>query len=357
MFDDIWRTHQLFGLLFASAGFSILMTKTMGKAYGAALFYALASAVWLFQNPEQIWPGLMIRIDATAANSAVVLILISAIVALIAIDTLQDLFAWLFWIVVANCAYVLYAGHGMFHACSMDTAAAALFVPYAFEVQKKMKRLVGWAPLALLIFTVVVTHGTTAFVMLFAMVAVQLLYYPKQKKEIFTLLLTIAMVAAFSLRRHFEINQSPHDIWGLTSGRSQNWVEMFTWWGPNGNWLLGTGTGSYQWLSPAIVGRKTIIFLWMHNEYLQALFEQGAIGLSLFLLVGVRAAQKAKPVQWLFTTFVGLSVLCLTQFPFRFFVTQLAIVALIRLAMETKHPSAPLPTGKVGTESNGFKPI
>lgn len=352
VFNDIWRTHQFFGLIFAAAVFSYLVIQTMGKAYALALFYSLASAIYLFQNPDEVWPGLMIRIDATAANAAVILILVSAVVAFVSLEVAAYLFSMLFTVVLINCWFVLFNGHGMFHACSMDTAAAALFLPYALRMQKclteRPRDVMGWLkylPAALILLTIAVTHGTTAFVMLLVM-GLAYLRFTKAKSVVLGICAIVALAGIFSLWRHIGAADDTWSARALTSGRMRNWTEMFSWWGPNANNWFGTGSGSYQWLSPAIVNRKTEVFLWMHNEFLQGLFEQGALGLGLFLLVGASVLVKSASNPWLFTTFTGLSVMCLTQFPFRFFVTQLAIVFLIRFAQpENKNPSAQLPKG------------
>ncbi len=347
MFVDIWRTHQLIGLLACAILFCFLVSQTLGKSYALALLYSLASAIWIFQNPKEAWPGLQAQIDGSSANAAVVLLLISAVVAYFREDDVWNFFKWCYWIVLLNCLSVIAIGHGIFNAGSMDTAVAALFVPAAIQSRRgfQFRRYQGWLPAVVLLGAIAANRGATAFAMLFVMGLVQFFY--SKRKGLVLAFCAVVLAGGISVMLFRHVHTDDRALWNWTSGRIQNWQEMFAWWGPHANHYLGTGTGTYVWISPAITlnSRHDFIFLWMHNEYLQALFEQGFIGLSLFLLVGVSALVKSASNQWLFTTFAGLSVFCLTQYPFRFFLTQFVIVCLVRLAQE-KGPSAQLPTGQ-----------
>lgn len=306
----------------------------MGRAFAAALAYALISALWIFQNPAEVWPGLGIRLDGSAGNAAVVLTLVSALAAFSSKSTAGWLVVSLLVLGYLNSFLVLYFGHGIFHASSMDTAATALFFPLFVDACRLAERRGAWLFLLPPIAAILFRHGSTAFAMLFVMGLAQIFY--SKRKVLYCSLSFVVLAVGGALYYHYVATVLGFDQ--LTSGRAFNWSEGFTWWAQNANQWLGTGTGTYQWIGPSVHNQKTLIFLWMHNEYLQALFEQGWLGLGLFLLVGGLALKKSFATRWLFTSLVGLSVACLTQFPFRFFVTQLFIVLLIRFAQDEKSP-------------------
>ena len=334
MLDDIWRTHQLFGLLFGAGLFSFLTAKTMGKAYALALFYSLASGIWLFQNPVEVWPGLMIRLDATAASAAIILVIISSIAAFLKTEHVKALLNFLAAVVYLNCFLVLFRGSGIFNAGSMDTAAAALFLPtMAGFFYKNLAE--GFKPFLLLpVITIFSRHGQTG-VILFCTTVLIYLWWTGRKKTVFALAaLALPVVIYFGfhvleVERINTLNGYP--------GRLAAWQEGFKWWGPNANLFFGTGAGSYQWLGPSIANRKTQVYLFLHNEYLQCLFEFGFLGLVLWGSAAWSAFKKSFTNPLLFTTFILLFIMSFTQYPCRFFLTQLAIVLWIRLAQEETH--------------------
>ena len=338
MFDDVWRTHQLYGLLFASGLFCYLTINTMGKAYALALFYSLASAIWLFQNPVEVWPGLMIRIDATSANAAIILVLTSAIAAFLSIDKVKKLFLFLTSVVFINCIIVLFRGNGLFNVSSMDLAVAALFLPVMIYVANKY----FFDGLALLILVPIVAiftyHGRTGVIMISTMSLLFLWWKGKRKTALAILVFVALPVLVWAVLKAIETNRI-EQMSGIY-GRLSAWREAFEWWVPNANLFFGTGTGSYQWIGPSIANRKTQVYLFLHNEYLQTLFEQGILGLVLWGAVAFNAFKKTIFTNfYLFTTLVLLAVMSFTQYPFRFFITQLAAVLLIRLAQETETPA------------------
>lgn len=316
---DIWRTHQLFGELLACGFFSILVSKTFGKAFALALFYTLFSCIWFWEIPQN--------------GAATIILLCVGVVAFSPRQWLKALWASIAFIVYLNTCIVLFNGFGIFNAGSMDVAVTMLFVPYFVYLSKKCLgeiALILFIPIGIAAF-----QSRTALVMLAVMGVVQLWVWGRKRISILSASLGLigAALYAYQKLKAFDY-QIGFETSSLGAGRLANWRDAFQWWGPQASWIFGTGTGSYQWIGPQIAPRKTDIFLFMHNEYLQALFEQGALGVLLFGIVGFYAFKGAKYRHWLFMTFVGLSVMCLAQYPFRFFLTQLAITILLRLAFE-----------------------
>lgn len=332
MFTDIWRTHQLFGLIFCCLVFCFHIRKSYGNWFALTLCYCMISAAWLFQNPDEVWPGLMIRIDGSAANAMVFLTIITAVVASMRVNQILNLMKIICLIIQLNCVWVILEGHGIFHSRSMDNAVAMLMLPYSFSVSP-------W--LAILpVVALLVKKGVTAWAMAFAM-ATWIVWKVRNKWAILALI--CAVLAAMLVLDYCTEEQPLHkhkdyiDI--ITTYRLQNWIVFMDWWKYNANPFLGTGTGSFQWLGPAITNRRNNIFIWMHNEYLQALFEQGIIGFGLIVITTIDLIKRSSG--WLRIQVYTLCILSFSQFPFRFFITQILIVMMVRLAKE-KGPFGPI---------------
>lgn len=61
------------------------------------------------------------------------------------------------------------------------------------------------------------------------------------------------------------------------------WTTYFDWWTHHCNPIVGCGTGVFYWQGPNITipGFELEHYFWMHNDFLQILFEQGALGLII----------------------------------------------------------------------------
>ena len=129
---------------------------------------------------------------------------------------------------------------------------------------------------------------------------------------------------------------------GAASGiwRLVHWRRTLTTYlnGSPGELLVGFGIGS----SPAYMGKLP------HNEYLRALFEQGIIGLALFLFIWTRIIRTApRSVRYcgLIVAIYSFSENNLDNFPF------MALFVLCLSAVET-HPPAKAPTTFLNTFSH-----
>jgi O-antigen ligase len=118
-----------------------------------------------------------------------------------------------------------------------------------------------------------------------------------------------------------------------SSGRVSEWKLFMDWWLENSNRWIGTGSGTAQWLGPVIQAKTESLFVWFHNEYLQILFEQGIIGLGLAMALLVICIKKAWRRPWLLSTIGGIGFSFFTQFPLRFPISALFVLAIIRCAL------------------------
>lgn len=132
-----------------------------------------------------------------------------------------------------------------------------------------------------------------------------------------------------------------HKSFLVDHGRWVTWIEMMTFWKANvvQPWF-GSGSGSFFVIGPEIQNRMGThgdqFFAWMHNEYLQVIFEQGWLGFICLVLVGVFALKRAYNKPWLFSSLTTYAFVMLTQFPFRYFAPALIGAVLIRETCEVK---------------------
>lgn len=327
---DIWRTHQLVGLIVLTVMLIFIVFHSFGFRFALALVYTLISAVMLFQNPNATWGELQTRIDATSAISFGTTLLMVFVLTASQLKTLYVMLENLFLIALINCVLVLIHGYGIFNASSMDCTFIALMMPYGWIKRNALfnrKQTLGvWTEFifvyGLPVATIIKAQGSTPYFILFGALAAWTIVY---KSKIFSVLLAVPLAIGFITQKEQFLDNN---------GRFEVWRLFMSWFWDNANVLLGTGTGSFQWLGPAIQGTNKNLFLFMHNEYLQAIFEQGIVGFVLFSMVAISMLLKARKSPWLFCSLVSVLISMLTQFPFRYFVSQFLILVLLRITNE-----------------------
>jgi O-antigen ligase len=143
--------------------------------------------------------------------------------------------------------------------------------------------------------------------------------------------LRVFILAAIGALSYATYNQ------GLTrfldeGGRFNVWQSSFEWWIDRSNWFFGTGFSTYGWLGPMIQASKgdEQYLVWMHNDWLQILFEQGILGLSAsFLLFGSMLWRSRKETA-LFASVCVYGASMATQMPLHFFITALWGAILVK---------------------------
>lgn len=112
------------------------------------------------------------------------------------------------------------------------------------------------------------------------------------------------------------------------NGRYELWSMALKWWSEYFHWLFGSGAGTAYILVPRAqieVGHHTqSFFIWMHNDYLQVLFEYGVLGLSLLLALTLGGLWRLRKTPHLLSVGVGYGVMALGNYPSR-----LAVHALL----------------------------
>lgn len=99
-----------------------------------------------------------------------------------------------------------------------------------------------------------------------------------------------------------------------SSGRLEMLRQSFDFWRANAPVWTGFGLGSFSGAGPYLVKIPERV-IWMHNDWAQILFELGAIGLGVALLLYLALLIRSKAVPWLFASAAGYGFIALFQMP------------------------------------------
>lgn len=300
----IWYTTVFAGMAITIVGF--LTSKFMRKAFplSARLLwgYVFLFALLFAECPIVPFGAVSRSFQVTAAQVALELLLIPFAAYFFS--------AWMPWILtltaIASCVCVWVPCPGFMIAPSFNTALAALAVPF----------IPWWASL-FVIATALFHHGATAILILGAEFFAELVFNRRLKRMWQILPVGVGLLGVIFLHHTGQ--------WLDGFDRIQHWKTFFEWWAQSWVYkIFGVGPGSFIWIS-IIMGRfKTPLFLQMHSDWLQILWEEGAVGFLLTIIVyiqAVRAAMRSR-VEDLAGVF-GLGVFALTYHPARFFPTAL----------------------------------
>lgn len=332
--NDIWRLHQYIGYLCLSIGIAYFFMKRYGIAIGFAIAYTLVSAVTMFNGMINYWGGeLQQRIDTNSAISWGQAIGSLFAVTLMTTKQVGCFLSCIVCLAVIDCILVLIYDYGMFNASSMDSTFIAMIFPLMISYRKwSIKSFLDFGMhtlefvllVCLPIATIISASGSTAFVVLSFSFAGWAIAHKKWK---------LATLSGAILGVGYLVEMS-HNV---ARTRPMHWKNLMGWWNLNADVLFGTGTGSFQWISPFIQLRQKTndeYLLWMHNEYLQSVFEQGIFGFIIYMVVLWIVIKKSIKSPWLFSTMLGIVASSITYSPLRFFLSQFFVLLICRVSLD-----------------------
>jgi hypothetical protein len=162
------------------------------------------------------------------------------------------------------------------------------------------------------------TTGTIALAIALAISCLRYLNFKDEKlAAMYTWFFGAALFAIVVISHHYLNKPFFQD-----SGRYAIWRSMMALWWQDQAHLFGVGGGTFFLVGPAIQTQmhqpENSLFAFMHNDYLQIIWEQGFIGITLFLASGILILRKAFDRNWLFSALCTYGFIMLTQYPLRF---------------------------------------
>lgn len=335
---EIWRTHQYIGMILFSLVFGFIITKRFHWIAGLLCSYVMVSALWVFQNPDPQFGAMSGNFGRVSSQAFAAFLLVISVVAFASSKLIKNLVIFVEVATIVDCILVYLYGYGFFNNPSLDASfimmmfPALCFRPNRF-IPRSFKDPIFWILLMVVLLPFIalfrINESTPYFVL-----AGCLMVLCWKRKHLLIGGVGCALFAGALMNKQFFLRSNGRmDFWELFIGN------LFS----SGKYLLGAGTGTLEWAGPLIqIHNKTLegtpghwkgAAIWMHNEYLQVLFEQGILGLVLMLGLMAICWQRAKPI-WLKACLAGAAVCFLTQYPIRFFLGQLWIALLVRICLD-----------------------
>ena len=321
---QLWLEQALTGVIIASLALAVAIYYQTGSALVAAAcayFLVRAAAGWAGESPRPIW-GIVLASHSfgfllAAAGGAFLLRARDRSVALYALAGAA--------VVVALEIITKRLSGGLVYSF-MNNAAAdgsmlAVMLPLVMMRGESIRKwLGGWPHLcasAVVIAGILASGSSTALAALAVAIFAGTACIWKRANLLaigpLTLMLLLAGLAF--MKEDFFNDNGRFQIWRIS-------LEYFFDPEKGVNQFFGTGSGSFFMLGPTIQLNfgysPKLVFLFMHNDFLQILFEQGYIGLFLVLAVGVCALRKAFDRPWLFAALCTYGAILATQYPLRY---------------------------------------
>lgn len=209
-------------------------------------------------------------------------------------------------------------GHGLLIAPSFDAAFLAASLPL-------LPTFFG-PPVVL---TLLFHRNSTALLILFSHVAVGA-YYLKSFRKYMPLYLIAFLATGY-------LNLENVDQWLSGNGRFEIYQKAFTFWLSEARHIwIGVGPGTFMWTNLLLNRFEGEINLQMHSDWLQILWEYGAVGIGLTLWVFIEKVKENLDRPEKIASLFGLAAFGLTYHPLRFFPTQMLVAFTL---LNCKRPS------------------
>lgn len=229
-------------------------------------------------------------------------------------------------ILTASCFLAIFFGFsGLLTGVSFDAALLSLLIIVLFY-NENLGGLWVLSILGILIATMYVSNGMTAFLILCSYALGWMFIESKKGFLIFVVLLMASLKKNI---RYFTEN---------SNGRYEMWDAYLTYWTKNFSVLSGSGPGSFEQIGP-LIPVNGIRYIWAHNDWLQIFLEYGLIGLLIFIcLYGFLLFKSyANQNYAVFMGLIGFGTCMMLYSPFRVLFGVIFFVWLARSAFEKKY--------------------
>ena len=227
--------------------------------------------------------------------------------------------------------------YAMLSNSAIDASFIACLIPCAYHlIQKTDRRNLGILYLTVMLTAIIVTKSSTGIAAV-GIATASYLFMEKGVKAIKTIIplaLSICGAAYFYLRGEL---LNPNGRYGI-------WRDAFNFYWHETHRAIGAGVGEFFFWGPQIqlhTGNSTgsngqqALFVWMHNDWLQILFELGIVGLvGVVILYSFLLKNSWGKKNYLFPVVCTYGFIALTQMPLRAFPFQILGACLIMQSFE-----------------------
>lgn len=334
-----WFYAQKVGLAFLLTLFlSLHFLKTFRFSICLLFAYCLSSALWGSMWPDNKFNHLGLEqliVYAAILRGTLLALLIWCVVTFEPVKRyiLEDGFLALGGILCVHFFFLrrFFAPDGILMTPTLEATFLCLTLPLAFSRCKWL----AWA----FVGTILSMKGMTGYASLGAL-AWAWVFWRQRAIAIYAGLLIAIPVALIGIQGHWDWFYGPKH----GQGRPEVWAAIWKWWklAPEYHWL-GVGAGSGYSMIPFIQkhfqANLPYLFMFMHNEYFQALFELGYVGCALVGITALDAFSRTilKSDFRGFAFLCALIPACFSMFPFRHDVLLFFCVLEISRFMKKKH--------------------
>jgi hypothetical protein len=357
---EVWRSKIFAGLVLLTLASGVIISKRLHWSIAFAFVSTIVSALSVFAFPKARYSGPSgASFDAQASEAAFYVLVLMLPFLFLRRKHLNALIEGVSWLCLLDSCFVIAQGvfgsdpmyrGGFFGNSSINACLIAFTYPFlvfrpvvryydpkSFESIKANPVFVLWdtfkvlAPMA----AVFISGSSMAFGAMLIASEVNTLLDNRSTKGL-RILSAVVLMIILSVAAYVTFGTHLVD----DSDRFKMWSIAMQWWDVNANAWFGTGVGSYFLLGPHIQTlnhyREGFWWIWLHNDWLQLVFEQGIVGLASFVIVlisVVRACFKSKQY-WVLSAALAYAFTSLGNYPARLMVHGLIGIFICVLAFK-----------------------
>lgn len=337
-YEDHWWGTWWVVLGISVVFISLAISKKTHPSIGLAVLSSLMSALYVFMDKtlySELGPSTAMAMDNVSMGSYlsfITLLFLFYMASRRHLDILEDCFAYLCMI---NSVYTLataYLGSdqmGLFGNASMNGMMIVATYPLLvmrpernLYYNKSLRDLTNYSytilkDLACILIPILAVAFSKAHVPIFGMALFWVLFlffqFQLRIKTSSLISILISVTGFFVISIHYLSSDAFHD-----NGRFEMWKMAFKGW-DRFNPLFGSGQGTaFMWI-PSFQEDSGLNqnnwFIWMHNDWLQILFEQGILGFGLAVIAYGFVISRSFQRPYLVTSVLLYGAMALFNFP------------------------------------------
>jgi hypothetical protein len=177
---------------------------------------------------------------------------------------------------------------------------------------------------AFLVISILVAGRSLPVAVLFCGIGASL--FAQRRYRALSLAVLASFAVGFLLKGRYLLDPRGRDfVWSLAFAHFRDHLP----------WSVGGGLGSFYVVGPALSSHANApVFVWLHSDWFQTLFEQGVIGFVLVAAMYAHALWQTRKTSDLFPTLTAYAAFGVANMPLRYPLSGLLGAFLIRWALE-----------------------